>query len=198
MYVEIVPNRGSPPAVLLRESVREGGKIRKRTLANLSSWPTEQVTRLRHVLRGDPLVPPAEAVEVVRTRPHGHVAAVLGTLRRLELDHLLDAQRSRPRALCVAMIVARLLAPCSKLATARGLDADTQCTSLGEVLEVSTAEADELYEAMDWLRARQDRVEAKLARRHLTEGALVLYDVTSTYFEGRTCPLAQHGHSRDD
>jgi len=198
MYVEIVPNRGSPPAVLLRESVREGGKIRKRTLANLSSWPTEQVTRLRHVLRGDPLVPPTQAVEVVRTRPHGHVAAVLGTLRRLELDHLLDAQRSRPRALCVAMIVARLLAPCSKLATARGLDADTQCTSLGELLEVSPAEADELYEAMDWLRARQERVEAKLARRHLTEGALVLYDVTSTYFEGRACPLAQHGHSRDD
>jgi len=152
---------------------------------------------LRHVLRGDPLVPPAEAAEVVRTRPHGHVTAVLGTLRRLELDQLLDSQRSRPRALCVAMIVARLLAPCSKLATARGLDADTQFTSPGELLDVTTAEADELYEAMDWLRARQERVEAKLARRHLG-GALVLYDVTSTHFEGRTCPLAQHGHSRDE
>jgi hypothetical protein len=198
MYVEVVPNRGSPPAVLLRESVREGGKIRKRTLANLSSWPAEQVTRLRRVLRGEPLVPPTEAVEIVRTRPHGHVAAVLGMLRRLELDHLLDTQRSRERDLCIAMIVARLLDPCSKLATARGLGADTQFTSLGDLLEVHTADADELYEAMDWLRARQERVEAKLARRHLANGALVLYDVTSTYFEGRTCPLAQHGHSRDD
>jgi hypothetical protein len=198
MYVEVVPNRGSPPAVLLRESVREGGKIRKRTLANLSAWPPEQVTRLRHVLRGDPLVPPTEAVEIVRTRPHGHVAAVLGTLRRLELDRLLDAQRSRRRDLSVAMIVARLLDPCSKLATARGLGEDTLFTSLGEALEIQTAEADELYEAMDWLLARQARVEAKLARRHLADGALVLYDVTSTYFEGRTCPLARMGHSRDE
>ena len=197
MYVEVVPNRNSPPAVLLRESVREGGKIRKRTLANLSAWPTEQVARLRHVLRGDLLVPPSEAVEVVRTRPHGHVAAVLGTLRRLDLERLLDAQRSRARDLCVAMIVARLLAPCSKLATARGLGEDTQLTTLSELLEVPSAEAEELYEAMDWLQARQERVEAKLARRHLVEGSLVLYDVTSTYFEGHSCPLAQQGHSRD-
>jgi transposase len=198
MYVEVVPNRGSPPAVLLRESVRDGGKIRKRTLANLSAWPPEKIARLRHVLRGDPLVPPSEAVEIVRTRPHGHVAAVLGTLRRLELDRLLDAQRSRRRELSVAMIVARLLDPCSKLATARGLGEETPFTSLGEVLGVQTAEADELYEAMDWLLARQARVEAKLARRHLADGALVLYDVTSTYFEGRTCPLARIGHSRDE
>ena len=197
MYVEVVPNRGSPPAVLLRESVREGPKIRKRTLANLSAWPPEKVALLRHVLRGDPLVPPTDAAEILRTRPHGHVAAVLGTLRRLNLDRCLDAQPSRLRDLSVAMIVARLLDPCSKLATARGLGEDTLFTSLGEVLHVAKADTDELYDAMDWLLARQARVEAKLARRHLAEGALVLYDVTSTYFEGRTCPLAQFGHNRD-
>jgi len=197
MYVEVVPNRGSPPAVLLRESVREGPRIRKRTLANLSAWPPEKVALLRHVLRGDPLVPPADAVEILRTRPHGHVAAVLGTLRRLELDRCLDVQPSRLRDLSIAMIVAQLLDPCSKLATARGLGEDTLFTSLGELLHLERADADELYAAMDWLLARQARVEAKLARRHLAEGALVLYDVTSTYFEGRTCPLAQFGHNRD-
>src|SRR6516162_7437452 len=197
MYVEVVPNRGSPPAVLLRESVREGPRIRKRTLANLSSWPPEKVALLRHVLRGDPLVPPADAVEILRTRPHGHVAAALGMLRRLELDRCLDVQPSRLRDLSIAMIVARLLDPCSKLATARGLGEDTLFTSLGELLHLERADADELYAAMDWLLARQARVEAKLARRHLAEGALVLYDVTSTYFEGRTCPLAQFGHNRD-
>ena len=197
MYVEVVPNRGSPPAVLLRESVREGPRIRKRTLANLSAWPPEKVALLRHVLRGDPLVPPADAVEILRTRPHGHVAAVLGTLRRLELDRCLDVQPSRLRDLSIAMIVARLFDPCSKLATARGLGEDTLFTSLGELLHLERADADELYAAMDWLLARQARVEAKLARRHLAEGALVLYDVTSTYFEGRTCPLAQFGHNRD-
>jgi len=197
MYVEVVPNRGSPPAVLLRESVREGPRIRKRTLANLSAWPPEKVALLRHVLRGDPLVPPADAVEILRTRPHGHVAAVLGTLRRLELDRCLDVQPSRLRDLSIAMIVARLFDPCSKLATARGLGEDTLVTSRGELLHLERADADELYAAMDWLLARQARVEAKLARRHLAEGALVLYDVTSTYFEGRTCPLAQFGHNRD-
>ena len=197
MYVEVVPNRGSPPAVLLRESVREGPRIRKRTLANLSAWPPEKVALLRHVLRGDPLVPPADAVEILRTRPHGHVAAVLGTLRRLELDRCLDVQPSWLRDLSIAMIVARLFDPCSKLATARGLGEDTLFTSLGELLHLERADADELYAAMDWLLARQARVEAKLARRHLAAGALVLYDVTSTYFEGRTCPLAQFGHNRD-
>jgi transposase len=197
MYVEVVPNRGSPPAVLLRESVREGPRIRKRTLANLSAWPPEKVALLRHVLRGDPLVPPADAVEILRTRPHGHVAAVLGTLRRLDLERCLDAQPSRRRDLSVAMIVARLLDPCSKLATARGLDEDTLSTSLGELLHLERTDADELNAAMDWLLARQPRVEAKLARRHVADGGLVLYDVTSTYFEGRTCPLAQFGHNRD-
>src|SRR5437867_6277413 len=181
MYVDTVPNRSSPPAVLLRESVRVGGKICKRTLANLSSWPAAQIEALRRILRGETLVPAAEAFETVRSRPHGHVAAVLGTLRRIGLEVLLGAKRRRERDLCVAMIVARILEPRSKLATARALGAETLHSTLGEVLEVETADEDELYAAMDWLLERQSRLEPQLAARHLREGTLTLYDVTSTY-----------------
>lgn len=197
MYIDVVPNRGSPPAILLRESVREGRQIRKRTLANLSSWPPDKVEMLRRLLRGETLVPPQDALEIVRTRPHGHVAAVLGTVHRLGLDHLIASKPSRQRPLVMAMIAARLLKPRSKLATARGLGQDTLSSSLGEVLGVEGADEDELYEAMDWLLARQERIEAALARRHLGEGTLVLYDVTSVTYEGRTCPLMQWGHPRD-
>lgn len=197
MYIDVVPNRNSPPAVLLRESVREGPKIHKRTLANLSHWAPAQVELLRRVLRGETLVAPEEAFEIVRTRPHGHVAAVLGTLRRLGLERLLAAEPSRERNLSVAMLVARVLDPRSKLATARGLSDETLFSSLGEALGVETADEDELYRAMDWLLPRQPRIETALAKRHLRDGALVLYDVTSTYFEGRTCPLAHLGHDRD-
>jgi len=197
MYVAVVPNRSSPPAILLHESYRQGKAIKNRTLANLSKWPPAQVETLRRVLRGETLIAPAEAFEILRTRPHGHVAAVLGTLRRLELDHLIAATRSRARDLVVAMIVARILAPRSKLATAQGWDPATLQSTLGEVLAIETADADELYEAMDWLLPRQGRIEQALAQRHLHDGTLVLYDVTSTYFEGRTCPLAQFGHDRD-
>ena len=197
MYIDVVPNRASPPAILLRESVREGRTIRKRTIANLSHWPPAQVELLRRVLRGETLVAPQDAWEIIRSRPHGHVAAVLGTLRRLEVDHLLGAHRSRPRDLCEALIVARLLDPRSKLATARGLGDETLFSSLGEAVGVTDADEDALYQAMDWLGARQGRIEAALATRHLQDGALVLYDVTSTYFEGRTCPLAHRGFDRD-
>ena len=140
---------------------------------------------------------PEDAFEIVRSLPHGHVAAVLGTVRRLGLDGLIAAKKSGHRELVLAMIVARLLAPQSKLATARGLGPDTASTSLGAVLHVDAADADALYSAMDWLLRRQPRLEAALAARHLAEGTLVLCDLTSTYFEGRTCPLAQFGHSRD-
>src|SRR6516165_1590264 len=197
MYVAVVPNRSSPPAILLRESYRQGKAIKNRTLANLSKWPPAQVETLRRVLRGETLIAPAEAFEILRTRPHGHVAAMLGTLRRFALDHLIAATRSRARDLVVAMIVARILAPRSKLATAQGWDPATLQSTLGEVLAIETADADELYEAMDWLLPRQGRIEQALAQRHLHDGTLVLYDVTSTYFEGRTCPLAQFGHDRD-
>jgi hypothetical protein len=197
MYIATIPNRSSPPAILLRESYREGEKVKTRTLANLTHWPRAQLDALRRVLRGEALMAPGEAFEIVRSLPHGHVTAVLGTVRRLGVDELLAARHSRMRALVIAMLVARVIAPQSKLATARSLDTDTALTSLGQTLGVESADANDLYAAMDWLLPRQARMEAALAKRHLEEGTLALYDLTSTYFEGQTCPLAQFGHSRD-
>jgi len=199
MYVVAVPNRNSRPAILLRESYRDGDRVKNRTLANLSTWAPERVDALRQVLRGQPVSAGRleGAFEIVRSRPHGHVAAVLGTVRRLNLDGLLAPRPDRHRTLALALIVARVLEPRSKLATARSLDPDTLTSTLGELLGLGRADEDDLYATMDWLLARQARVEQALARRHLSDGSLVLYDVTSTYFEGRKCPLARLGHSRD-
>jgi transposase len=201
MYVERIPNRNSPPAILLRESYRDGDKFKKRTLANLSDWPAAKIEALRRVLRDEAVAPTHEdALTLLRSLPHGHVAAALGTLRKLGLERILSQGGRQPRravALCIAMIVARLIDPASKLATARGLDAGTATCSLGQVLELGAVDEQELYEALDWLLAQQGRIEQALARRHLHNGTLVLYDVTSTYFEGRTCPLAKLGYSRD-
>ncbi len=198
MYVAVVPNRGSPPAILLRESYRQAGKTKNRTLANLSRWPAERIEQLRAVLRGDKLLPAAEAVEVVRALPHGHVLAALGTARRIALDTVLPRRApQRRRDLALALIVARLLEPAAKLATARMLDPATASHSLGEMLGLGKIAAKEVYAALDWLGREQPFIEAKLARRHLKDGALLLYDVTSTYLEGRCCELAQHGYSRD-
>lgn len=198
MHIERVPNRNSPPAVLLRQSYREDGKVRKRTLANLSKLPDDAVEGLRVLLKGGTAISSLEAAfEIQRSLPHGHVAAVLGTLSNLGLESLICAQESRQRDLVTAMIVARILDPGSKLATARGLSTDTCSSTLSEILGVQSADSDELYEAMDWLLERQQEIEQGLAAKHLEEGALVLYDVTSTYFEGTTCPLAQYGYSRD-
>lgn len=198
MYVERVPNRSSPPAILLRESFREGDKVKKRTLANLSDWPESRVEALAAVLKGQSVVGNLEnAFEIIRSRPHGHVAAVLGTLARLKLEQVLFRTRCRKRDLCVAMLASRVLAPGSKLATTRGLSSRTADSTLGELLGVQGANEDECYAAMDWLLDRQVAIEDALAKRHLADGSLVLYDVTSTYFEGHTCPLAKHGHSRD-
>ena len=197
MYIERVPNRNSPPAVLLRESYREGGRVRKRTLANLSHLPDATIEGLRRVLRGDTVVAPADAFTILRSRPHGHVAAVLGTLKKLGLDRLLAARRSPERDRAVALIVARVLAADSKLATARALDPASATSTLGEMLGLETVEAEDLYAAMDWLGSRQEKVEKALAKRHLHDGMLVLYDVSSSYFEGRTCPLAAMGYPRD-
>jgi hypothetical protein len=193
MYVDRVPNRNSPPAVLLREAWREGNKIRKRTLANLSDWPEDKVETLRRLLRGDRLVSPDEVFSVVRSSPHGHVEAVLGTMRKVGLPALIASKPCRERDLVLAMVAERLLRPCSKLATTRLWHA----TTLAEELGVGDAEVDDLYAALDWLLARQARIEAKLAARHLKDGALVLYDASTSYYEGRTCPLAQFGHDRD-
>jgi hypothetical protein len=197
MYIATIPNRSSPPAVLLRESYRQEGQVKNRTLANLSSLPGEQIELLRRVLRGEELVSPEDAFDIERSLPHGHVAAVLGTVRRVGLEHLLARKRCRERDRVVAMIVARVLDPLSKLATARGLDAQTASSSLADVLELGSASADELYAALDWLQARQGKIEQQLSQKHLLNGTLVLYDVTSTYFEGRRCPLAKYGYNRD-
>ena len=198
MYVDVVPNRNSPPAVLLRHVVREGKKIRKITLANLSDWPPEQVSSLKLVLKGTAVVPVDEAFTITRSLPHGHVAAALGLLRNIGLERILDRTSSRERDLVVAMIVARILEPQSKLATARVLQARTASSSLGAVLNLGAVSEDELYLVMDWLLERQDTIEKQLARRRLEHGSLVLYDLTSTFFEGRHCPLARYGHSRDE
>lgn len=198
MYIERVPNRNSPPAVLLRESYREGGKIRKRTLANLSKLPDTVVDNLRIVLKGGAAIENlSESFSVERSLPHGHVAAVLGTIKKLSLHHKIAPSNSRKRTLVLAMIVARILDPRSKLATARGLHSETCFSSLSELLGLEKADEDELYEAMDWLVFQQESIENELAKIHLSEGALVLYDVSSTYFEETQCPLARYGYNRD-
>jgi hypothetical protein len=197
MYIETVPNRNSPPAVLLRESYRDGGKIKKRTLANLSKLPPEQIALLRAVLRGEKLVPAGAGLEIVRALPHGHVLAALGTARRIGLERLLPRGPERRRRLALALIVARLIDPAAKLATARALDAATASHSLGVSLDLGRVTAKEVYAALDWLGAAQPWIEQALARRHLKDGTLVLYDVTSSYLEGRCCPLARFGYSRD-
>ena len=198
MYVARVPNRQSPPAILLRESFREDGKVKNRTLANLSHWPQEKVDALSLVLKG---LPPKFALEdtfeITRSLPHGHVAAVLGTLRSLGVEEMIDPVPSRQRDLVTAMVVSQVLDPSSKLACARGLRADTASSSLGEVLGLQSCDEDDLYSAMDWLYRRQGRIEEKLAERHLRGGTLVLYDVSSAAFEGRTCPLGAIGHPKD-
>jgi transposase len=193
MYVDRVPNRGSPPAVLLREAWREAGKIRKRTLANLSHWPDHKVESLKRLLRGETLVGAQDVFAVETSVPHGHVEAVLGSIGKLGLESLIGSKPSRERDLVVAMIAERLLAPSSKLATTRLWHDST----LAEELKVGDADVDELYQALDWLLKRQQRIEAKLAARHLQDGALVLYDTTTSYYEGKTCSLARFGHDRD-
>jgi len=193
MYIATVPNRGSPPAILLREGYRDGGKVKNRTLANLSHWPPAKVDLLRRVLRDEPLTPSTALFEVLASRHHGHVQAVRTAIHHLGVDTLIASRPSRERDLVVAMVAARILEPDSKLATTRGW----HTTTLPGDLEVSDADEDTLYEAMDWLLARQARIEQKLAARHLRAGGLVLYDLTSSYFEGTTCPLAAFGHNRD-
>ena len=198
MYVESVPNRGSPPAILLRESYRDGDKIKKRTLLNLSDWPQERVAGLRMLLKGGTVLPKdQDAITILRSLPHGHVAAALGTARKIGLDRLLGPDGNRCRDLVLALAVNRILDPGSKLAAARALSPETASSSLGEQLALGVVDEDELYSALDWLAVRQPAIEATLAKRHLTGGTLVLYDVSSSYLEGRCCPLAQFGYSRD-
>jgi hypothetical protein len=198
MYIEAVPNRNSPPAILLRESYREAGKVHKRTLCNLSDWPTAYIEGLRGVLKGGTVIPvERDAFTVIRSLPHGHAAAALGTARKIGLDRILGPDSDRCRDLILALLVGRILDPASKLATARALSPATAASSLGELLGLGEVDEDELYHALDWLLQRQPAIEATLAKRHLTNGTLVLYDVSSSYMEGRRCPLAKRGYSRD-
>ena len=196
MYIDVVPNRNSPPAVLLRESYREGDKVKKRTLANLSALPVEAIEAVRATLKGETLLPADAAFQIERARPHGHVAAVLGTVRKLRMPQLLSSRAERKRDLVLAMICARVIEPCSKLATAQQLGGDTLSSSLGELLGIERASADDLYDALDWLLGAQRRIERKLARRHLEAGHLVLWDVTSVPSYSRTCPLAVLGRPK--
>jgi hypothetical protein len=195
MYIDLVPNRGSKPAILLRESVREGKRIKKRTIANLSALTLDQAEAIRLVLKGEGLAPAAGGgLECLRSLPHGHVEAVLTAMRRLGFDKLIDGKPSRERDLVAAMVAGRIIAPeASKLALTQSW-ADT---TLAEELGAADAHEDELYAAMDWLIERQDKIEKRLAGRHLKEGGLVLFDLTSSSFEGTTCPLAKIGYSRD-
>src|ERR1700736_4848150 len=198
MYIEAVPNRGSPPAILLRESYREAGKVKKRTLLNLSDWPHERIAGFKALLKGGTVIPKdQDAITILRSLPHGHVDAALGTARRIGLDRLLGPDGNRCRDLVLALAISRILDPGSKLAAARALSPDTATSSLGEQLALGVVDEDELYSALDWLAVRQPANEAALAKRHLSGGTLVLYDVSSSYLEGRRCPLAQFGYSRD-
>ena len=193
MYIDIVPNRKSPPAILLRESTRQGKKIVKRTIANLSSLSIEQAQGIRRILKGEKLVQPEAHFDILNSRAHGHVDAVLLTIRRLGLDKLIASRRSKERDLVIAMIASRILGPQSKLAFSR----DWDNTTLGELLDAEDADEDALYAAMDWLSERQEEIEQRMATRHLQEGGRVLYDLSSSYFEGKQCPLAARGYSRD-
>jgi Transposase DDE domain len=193
MFIDVVPNRQSPPAILLRESFRDGKTTRKRTLANLSKWPVHKIEQLRRVLRDEPLVAPDEVFTVERSMPHGHVEAILQAMRQLGLDTLIAAKRCRERDLVLALIVERLLQPSSKLATTRLWET----TTLGETLGVQHTAVNEVYAALDWLLARQPAIQQKLAARHLHDGGVALYDVSSSYYEGQRCPLARYGHDRD-
>src|SRR6516162_2038498 len=197
MYVAVVPNRSSRPAILLRESYRDGNKVKNRTLANLSDLPPEQIETLRAALRGDKLVPAGEGMEIVRALPHGHVAAALGMARQIGLDELLPDGSERQRNLALALIVERLIDPAAKLATARALDERTAVNSLGLTLGLGEVTVKEVYAALDWLGLAQSSIKDALARRHLHDGGNIRYDVSSSYVEGRCCELAHFGHPRD-
>ena len=193
MHIDIVPNRDARPTFLLRESYREGSRVRKRTLANLSALSEQQIEAIRAVLRGASLHPAGDLFEIIRSLPHGQVQAVAVAMRRLGFAQLLNARAQPQCDLVLAMVAARILAPHTKLATTRWW----HTTTLADDFAVAAADEDDLYAAMDWLLQRQGRIQKKLAARHLRAGGLVLYDLSSSYFEGSTCPLAKLGYSRD-
>ena len=198
MYIESVKNRKSPPCILLRESYRDQGKVNKRTVANVTKWPANIVANFKKLLKGGTVVQSLEdSFDVIRSRPHGHVSAVLGSLRKLGLDKIIDRRPSKNRDLIVGMIVSRILNPASKLATSRHLQDETSCNTLSEECNIEGIDENDLYEAMDWLLDKQHHIEKSLAGKHLKDGTFILYDLSASYFEGRTCPLAKRGYPRD-
>lgn len=199
MYIEKVPNRNSPPCVLIRESFRDGGKVHKRTLANITHLPEDIIESIDMLLKGGRVFEDFDNdFQIVRSLPYANVKAVLSTIKEIGLDAILSSSPSdKDHKRVVAMIVSRILHPCSKLATVRSLNSETSATVLGEVLGLGDLSENELYHAMDWLAARQETIESALAKKHLEDGSLVLYDVSSSYFEGIHCPLAKRGHNRD-
>jgi transposase len=198
VYIETIPNRSSPPAILLREGYRENGKVVKRTLANLSHWEPQLVEHFRTLLKGGVAVESASSLLTIeRSLPHGHVAAVLGAARGSGAATWFSSAPQDLQPLLLAMLVARVVSPASKLATHRLLHDDTASCSLGRVLGVGQCSADDLYRALDWLHEAQGAIERRLARQHLAGATLVLYDLTSTWLTGRCCELAARGHSRD-
>jgi transposase len=198
MYIERVPNRKSAPAILLRESYRENGKVRKRTLANLTHWSPEVVKQFENLLKGGRTIECLDkAFDIVRSLPHGHVAAVVGTIKRTQLDKVLAQRATLNRQLVLAMVASRILDPASKLATARQLSPQTHSHTLSQQLGLASVTKDSLYRAMDWLQSRQERIEQHLGAAHLKEGSVVLFDISSTYLEGEHCPLAKRGYNRD-
>jgi hypothetical protein len=201
MFIERVPNRTSPPAILIRESFREGKKVSKRTLANISKLPEPMIAAISQLIKGAEIAAPvADSFEIRRALPHGHVAAVLGTMRKTGLDALLKARtkdEQRSASIARALIVNRVITPGSKLAFWRALEPETAASSLAKACDLENVAEREVYAALDWLLAQQSRIETALAKKHLKSGALVLYDVSSSYLEGRCCELARHGYSRD-
>lgn len=193
MYIDKVPNRKSPPAILVRESYREDGIVKKRTIINITKWPKDVVEGLRLLFKGEKLIPADKNFTIEQSIPHGHVEAILGTIKKIKLDTIISSKPCREKNLVIAMIAERIIHPCSKLATTRLW----HTTTLAEELSVSDADVDELYDAMDWLLDRQKRIEKKLANKHLEDGSMAFYDVSSSYYEGQTCPLVFFGHSRD-
>ncbi|NTW99854.1 MAG: IS1634 family transposase, partial [Geobacteraceae bacterium] len=193
MHIDIIPNRNSRPAILLRESWRENGKVMKRTVANISDWPPAQVAALRRVLKNEALVSPKEVFSIERSLPHGHVEVILEMIRLIGLDKMISSRRTRERDLVLAMIVERLMAPSSKLATTRLWHS----TTLAQLLNVEDADENELYAAMDWLLERQPIVEKRFASRHLADSQHVFYDVSNSSYEGHCCPLARLGHDKE-
>ena len=200
MHIHIIPNRNSKPCILVRESYREAGKVKKRTLANLSHLPKHAIELLKVAIKEGPLTNiPAlkDSFEIKQSLPHGHVKSVLEVAKKIGLANIISSKPGKELQLVMAMIISRIIYPKSKLSTSRGLDTETRNSTLSQELGIEECSSNDLYKAMDWLIKRQSRIEKKLADKHLEDRTLVLYDITSTYFEGDSCPIAKFGYSRD-